>query len=298
MVKNKGFKSGYAAIVGRPNVGKSTLLNELLGEKVSITSPKPQTTRWQIMGVQSLPDAQIIYLDTPGIHEEEKRAISRYLNRVATSVMFDADVIVLMVDATQWKSEDELVVKALKQTDKPIILAINKMDLLAEKAAVLPLIEKLKNKLPFAGIVPISAKKALNTHALQHDIIQLLPEGPLLFPVDQLTDKSIRFQAAEIIREKLICSTEDELPYTTAVAIEAFTQDEKITEISAVIWVERPGQKAIIIGKKGDHLKKVGMAARRDLEKLVKGKVFLRLWVKVKEHWTDDEKSLRGLGYE
>lgn len=291
-------KSGYVAIIGRPNVGKSTLLNCLLGEKVSITSPKPQTTRWQILGIKTLAEAQIIYIDTPGLHREEKRAMNRYMNRVASSVLLDADVIVFMIDASSWRSEDELVLKKLRETDKPVILAVNKIDLVKDKAALLPTIDKLKDKYPFTHIIPISAMDAENTQTLEAEITKLLPEGPLLFPEDQITDKNIRFQIAEIIREKLIQATEEELPYTTAVEIEQFQQEEKLTEIGAVIWVERSGQKIIIIGKKGARLKKIGIQARRDIEKLVGNKVFLRLWVKIKEHWTDDDKALKSLGYE
>jgi GTP-binding protein Era len=290
--------SGYVAIIGRPNVGKSTLLNRLLGEKVSITTPKPQTTRWQILGIKTLNQAQIIYIDTPGIHHEEKHAINRYMNRVASSVIADADVIVFVVDATKWTSEDELVLEKLKEAEKPVILAINKIDLLSDKVAVLPLIEKLKDKFSFAHIIPMSAKESVNTLALEQDIIKLLPDGEQLFPEDQLTDKSVRFQVAEMIREKLIMATEEELPYISAVEIEQFKESDKLIEINAVIWVERQGQKVIVIGTKGARLKKIGTQARRDIEKLLNKKVFLTLWVKVKEHWTDDIKALRSLGYE
>jgi GTPase len=292
------MKSGFVAIIGRPNVGKSTLLNGLIGEKISITSPKPQTTRWQILGIKTLANAQIIYVDTPGMHKDEPRAMNRYMNRIASSVIADADVIVFMIDATHWRSEDELVLKKLQQTDKPVILAVNKIDKLADKADLLPIIDKLKDKFAFTHIIPISALEANNTAHLQEEIARLLPEGPQLFPEDQVTDKGVRFQVAEIIREKLIQATEEELPYTTTVEIEQFAQSEKLTEIGAVIWVERPGQKIIIIGKKGAKLKKVGIQARRDIEKIVGTKVFLRLWVKVKENWTDDVKALRSLGYE
>ncbi len=289
--------SGFVAIIGRPNVGKSTLLNALLGEKISITSPKPQTTRWQILGIKTLPHAQIIYVDTPGIHEEAKRAMNRYLNRTADAVMQEADVIVFMMDATKWHREDELVLTKLKKTDKPVILAINKVDLLSDKALLLPLIDQLKNKFQFTHIIPISALTAQNTETLENEIARLLPAGPQLFPDDQLTDKSIRFQAAEIIREKLIMVTEEELPYTTTVEIEEFEQTEKLITIGAIIWVERQGQKIIVIGKKGARLKKVGTDARREFERKWGNKVFLRLWVKVKKDWTDDEKAMRGLGY-
>lgn len=291
-------KSGYVAIIGRPNVGKSTLLNCLLGEKVSITSPKPQTTRSQILGIKTIADAQIIYIDTPGIHREEKRAMNRYMNRVANSVILDADVIVFMIDATSWRSEDELVLEKLKQAEKPIILVINKIDLVNDKAELLPFIDKLKDKLHFTHIIPISALNAENTHELEEQIAKLLPVGPQLFPEDQITDKSVRFQIAEIIREKLILVTEEELPYTTTVEIEQFQQNEKLTEIGAIIWVERHGQKVIVIGKKGARLKKIGTQARHEIEKLLGSKVFLRLWVKIKENWTDDDRALRSLGYE
>jgi len=291
-------KSGYVAIIGRPNVGKSTLLNCLLGEKISITSPKPQTTRWQILGIKTFNEAQIIYIDTPGLHREEKRAMNRYMNRVASSVILDADVIVFMIDAISWRGEDEMVLKKLQAADKPVILAINKVDLLKDKAELLPLIDKLKDKFHFTHIIPLSALNVESTKPLEEEITKLLPEGAPLFPEDQITDKSIRFQIAEIIREKLIQTTEEELPYTTTVEIEQFQQDEKLTEIGAIIWVERQGQKVIIIGKKGARLKKVGIQARREIEKLLGHKVFLRLWVKVKEHWTDDDKALRSLGYE
>lgn len=292
------FHSGYVAIVGRPNVGKSTLLNVLLGEKISITSPKPQTTRWQILGIKNIDHAQIIFIDTPGIHHDHKRAMNRYLNRIARSVLLDADIILFMVDAAAWHDEDDLVLTKLKETDKPVILVLNKIDRLKDKSELLPLINKLKEKYLFRQIVPLSALKEENISGLEQEIAALLPEGPLLFPADQITDKSVRFQVAEIIREKLIMATEEELPYATTVEIEQFQTGEKITEINAVIWVERPGQKIIVIGKHGALLKKIGTQARRDIEKLVGGKVFLRLWVKIKKNWTDDDRALRSLGYE
>lgn len=291
-------KSGFVAIVGRPNVGKSTFLNAIVGEKLSITSPKPQTTRWQILGIKTRPTSQIVYIDTPGLHREEKRAMNRYMNRIAASVLPEADVLVFMVDATVWRHEDELVLQRLQTLDKPVILVLNKIDLLTDKAELLPLIDKFKQKYQFAHIVPISALNAENTAHLEEVIAALLPDGPALYPEEQITDKSIRFQIAEIIREKLIRATEEELPYATTVEIEQFQPGEKLTEISAVIWVERQGQKVIIIGKKGARLKKIGMQARRDIENRLGQKVFLRLWIKVKENWTDDDKALRNLGYE
>lgn len=291
-------KSGFVAIVGRPNVGKSTLLNALLGEKISIISSKPQTTRWQILGIKTVDSMQIIYIDTPGMHQEEKRAMNRYMNRVANAVLYDADVIVFLVEAPFWREEDELVLKKLQDITKPVILAINKIDLIKDKATLLPFIEKISQKFNFLHIIPLSAKAEQNTDKLEQEIVKLLPEGPALYPEDQVTDRSIRFQIAEIIREKIIQTTEKELPYATTVEIEQFKQEDKLTEIGAIIWVERSGQKIIVIGKGGAKLKKIGTQARRDIEALLGCKVFLRLWVKVKEHWTDDDKALRGLGYE
>lgn len=293
---------GYVAIVGRPNVGKSTLLNNLLGEKISITTPKPQTTRSQILGIKTIRSdtlvAQMVYIDTPGIHHEDKRAMNRYMNRIAAAVLTDADVIIFMVDVMSWRSEDELVLEKLQQTDKPVILVLNKIDLLKDKAAILPLIDKLKKRYAFVHIIPLSALQAENTAILEEEIMKLLPENPLFYPEDFLTDRPLRFQVAEIIREKLILDTEEELPYTTTVEIETMKEEEKLVEVSAIIWVERSGQKVIIIGKKGGRLKKIGISARRDIERLVGKKVFLRLWVKIKEHWTDDERALRSFGYE
>lgn len=291
-------KSGYAALVGRPNVGKSTLLNALLGEKLSITSPKPQTTRWQILGIKIVDDAQIIFVDTPGINREHKRAMNRHLNKLASSVLHDADVIVFMIDAARWGGEDDMVLDKLKHTDKPVILAINKIDLVKDKGELLPFIKRMQEKYPFKHIIPISAAESDNLDELEKEIVSLLPLGPMLFPEDQITDKSIRFQASEIIREKIIQATEEELPYAVTVEIDEFKEEANLTEINAVIWVERQGQKIIVIGKGGAKLKKVGMQARREIEKLTGNKVMLRLWVKIKENWTDDDRALRSLGYE
>ncbi len=292
------FKSGYVAVVGRPNVGKSTLINHLLGTKVSITTPKPQTTRWHVLGIQTLADAQIVYVDTPGIHQQQKRAMNRYLNRIAESMLHDADIIAFLVDATRWTEEDDFVVEKLKSASKPIVLVINKVDLLADKALLLPLIERLQSKLTFVHIIPISALRNEQLDTLEKEFIQLLPEGPQLFPEDQITDKSAKFQVAEIIREKLIQATEEELPYAVTVEIEHWKTEGELTDIGAIIWVERDGQKGIVIGKAGKGLRRIGTLARRDIERMVGGKVYLRLWVKVKDNWTDDDKALRGLGYE
>jgi len=295
-------KCGYVAIVGRPNVGKSTLLNAMLGEKVSITSSKPQTTRWQILGIHTIvtddkPTAQIIYIDTPGMHRDAKRAMNRYMNRMAQAVVMDANVVVFMIEAKEWRDEDDLVLQQLKAVTQPVILVINKIDLLPDRNSVLPMIEELNQRREFAHIIPLSAQEKDNTAALQKVILDFLPEAPLFYPEDQITDRPIKFLAAEIIREKIIAMTADELPYTTAVEIEEFKETEKLTEINAVIWVERHGQKVIIIGKQGARLKKIGIQARKEIETLVGGKVFLRLWIKIKEDWTDDECALQTFGY-
>ncbi len=295
---NEKSHCGYVAIIGRPNVGKSTLLNCILGKKVSITTHKPQTTRSQILGIKSEGANQTVYIDTPGLHEAEQRAMNRYMNRMATSVIPDADAIIFMIEADHWDELDELVLSKLKKTSAPVILVINKMDTLRDKAEVLPFIEKIKEKYAFADIIPLSATQIDNVSALEKEIAQYLPEGPHLFPDDQITDKTIRFQIAELIREKLILATEQEVPYSTTVEIEHYEEKPNLIDISAIIWVEREGQKPIVIGKNGERLKMIGTKSRKDIERLLNQKVFLRLWVKVKEKWTDDERALRSLGYE
>lgn len=291
-------KSGIIAIIGRPNVGKSTLLNALVGQKISITSPKPQTTRWQIWGIKTLGDAQIVYIDTPGMHRDRDQAMNRYMNRLADAALHDVDIVVFMIDSDTWHTEDELVLKKLQAANKPVILIINKVDLLDTKQAVLPVIDRMKDCYPFLHIIPVSALQRDNIDMIEKEIVALLPEGPFLFPENQITDKSFDFQCAEIIREKVMRNTQEELPYATTVTIERIKQEEKFTTINALIWVERPGQKAIIIGKKGEKLKKIGTDARRDIENLVKQKVFLRLWVKVKDGWSQSDATLKNLGYE
>jgi GTP-binding protein Era len=292
-------KCGYVAIIGRPNVGKSTLLNALIGEKISIISRKPQTTRNQILGIKTIGTKQAIFIDTPGLHKTEQRAINRYMNRLASSVIADADVVIFMVDSMQWQAEDELVTALLKTTHAPIILVINKADLIADKSRLLPYMKQLEEKYHFAHIFPMCARrKDNNILELEKTIMTLLPDGTHLFPNKQITDKNERFQTAELIREKLIRETSQEVPYATTVTIESFKIEKKILEINAIIWVEKDGQKPIVIGKSGARLKKIGTSARVEIEKLLKKKVFLRLWVKVKENWTDSERALQSLGYE
>lgn len=291
-------KSGYVAIVGRPNVGKSTLLNALIGKKISIISAKPQTTRNQILGIKTADETQIVFIDTPGIHQTEKRAMNRYMNRLASSVIIDADVVIFIVDALRWTEEDDLVLSKVKDANVPTILVINKLDKLKDKKLALPLMQKLGEKYSFAHIIPLSAKKAENLDSLEKTLIEMMPEGPHLFPDEQITDKNERFLVAEIIREKLIRATEQELPYSTTVVVESMQQEGKLLEINATIWVERDGQKPIVIGKNGQLLKHIGTQARKDIVKLLGRKVFLRLWVKVKSDWTDDERALGSLGFE
>src|SRR3990167_188807 len=291
-------RSGYIAILGRPNVGKSTLLNGLLGKKISITSPKPQTTRCQVLGIKTQDNVQAVYIDTPGLHKEEKRAINRYMNKLAGTFIHDADIILFVIEALRWTEEDERVLGRLKTVTKPVFLLINKVDKVADKTALLPFIDVLKTKFSFTQIIPISAMQGSNLVALEKQIMAALPEGVHFYPEGEITDKSVRFRIAEIIREKLIYATEQEVPYSSTVTIESFQPGEKQTEISAVIWVERSGQKIIIVGHKGERLKQIGIRARKEIESLLGQKIYLRLLVKVKERWTDDDKALKTLGYE
>ena len=300
MVDNKEseFKCGYIAIIGRPNVGKSTLLNHILGLKLSITSRKPQTTRHQILGVKTTDAAQFIYVDTPGIHSGGKKAINRYMNKAASSVIHDVDVLLFLVQAMQWTEEDQLVLDKLEHVDVPVILVVNKIDKLADKDQLLPFLAEISAKFNFHNVIPMSALKGENIDVLENCIRDQLPENPPYFSEDEFTDRSSRFLAAEIIREKLVRELGQELPYQTTVEIERYKEKEKITEIHAVILVETKGQKAIIIGNKGTRLKSIGTKARKDMEKLLGQKVFLQLWVKVKAGWSDNESALRSLGYD
>jgi len=291
------FRCGYIALVGRPNVGKSTLLNRILGQKISITSRRPQTTRHRVLGIKSQPAAQLIYVDTPGIHDFSGRAMNRHMNRTASSVLQDVDVVVFLVDGLHWTADDDLVLKKLGQLKSPVILAVNKIDLLGNREELLPRLQALSEKHHFLHIIPISAGKGDNVEELEVAIERLLPQAPPLFPEDQVTDRSVRFLAAELVREKLFRKLGKELPYGLTVEIEQFKSDTNITHIHALIWVERKSQKYIVIGKQGRMLKEVGIEARRDIEVLIDGKVNLKLWVKVKEGWADDERALHSLGY-
>lgn len=291
------FSCGYVAIIGRPNVGKSTLLNRLLGQKISITAHKPQTTRHCILGINNTDAAQIIYVDTPGIHGSAREALNRYMNRAAISSLNDVDVVIFVVEALSWKDQDDFVLGKLSRSNVPVILAVNKVDKIKHKDDLLPYLQQLSSKMSFSAVVPISARTGDSVAALQEEVIQQLPESAPFFPEDQVTDRSERFLAAEFIREKLMRSLGQELPYALAVEIERFEDRDGLKRISANIWVSRPGQKAIIIGKQGSRLKSIGEQARKDMELAFDCKVFLQLWVKVKQGWADDEKALRSLGY-
>lgn len=289
--------SGYIAIIGRPNVGKSTLLNKILGQKVSITSRKSQTTRHQLLGIRTINNTQAVYVDTPGIHKDKKTSLNRHMNKAAFAALKDVDVIIFLLDAYGWRNEDDLIFEKIKKLSCPVILAINKIDLIGDKKKLLSQIDDLRQKIQFAAIIPISAQKGINIKELEETVNKLLPQNYFLFPEDQLTDRNDQFLAAEIIREKIIRNLSDELPYATSVVIEKFSEENNLVRVYAVIYVERPGQKAIIIGKNGETLKRIGTHARLDMEKLLGKKVFLQLWVKVKTGWTNDEKMLESLGY-
>ena len=289
---------GFIAIVGRPNVGKSTLLNKILGQKISITSRKAQTTRHRIVGIKTEGAYQESHVDTQGLHIEEKRAINRLTNRAASSAIGDVDLIIFVVDGTHWNADDEMVLNKLRNAKAPVVLAINKVDNIKNKDDLLPFITDLSSKFNFAHIVPISAQRGNNVHELEKIVRQSLREGVHHFPEDYVTDRSQRFMASEIIREKLMRFTGEELPYSVTVEIEQFKVNERGTyEINGLILVEREGQKKMVIGAGGQKIKTIGMEARADMERLFDNKVHLELWVKVKSGWADDERALRSLGY-
>ncbi|MBK1734795.1 GTPase Era [Halorhodospira abdelmalekii] len=289
--------SGLCAIIGRPNVGKSTLLNALLGEKVSIATRKPQTTRHRILGVLHQEQAQVVWVDTPGLHARGQRALNRELNRAALAALEEIDVVLLVTRALEWGEEDERALAALANVSAPVILAINQVDRVADKRQLLPHIERLSELREFAAVVPISALRRRNLDRLQEEVVTRLPPGPPLFPHDQITDRDVGFRLAELIREQLIVALGDELPYATSVQIQGFERGGGVSKIAALIWVEREAQKPIVIGERGKRLKKVGSLARREIEQLLGEQVHLELWVKVKAQWSDDARALRELGY-
>ncbi|MFL7020769.1 GTPase Era [Vibrio cyclitrophicus] len=290
---------GFIAIVGRPNVGKSTLLNHILGQKISITSRKPQTTRHRIMGVETEGDYQAIFVDTPGLHIEEKRAINRLMNRAANSSLSDVNLVFFLVDGTHWTEDDEMVLNKLRKTDFPVVLCINKVDNVQDRTDVMQHMMEVSKKMEFVDVVPISAKQGKNIDVLRKHVREHLPKATHHFPEEYVTDRSQRFMASEIIREKLMRFTGDELPYSVTVEIERFdyNPDNDGFHINALILVERTGQKKMVIGKAGEKIKTIGREARIDMEELFGRKVYLETWVKVKSGWADDERALRSLGY-
>ena len=290
-------RAGYVAIVGRPNVGKSTLMNALIEQKVSITSRKPQTTRHHILGIKTLSETQILFVDTPGIHSNQKRAINRYMNRAAQSVIADVDVTVMLVDRHIFTADDEMILERIQKSGCQLILAINKVDRIRQQQEILPIIAALKERVGNRNIVPISASRKENLDALLGVIESSLPASPFYFPPEEVTDRSEKFLVAELVREKLMRQFGEELPYATTIQLERFEAQAKVIQIDATIFVERMGQRAILIGAGGNKLKRVGIDARGDIEKLLDHQVMLRLWVKVKRGWSDDERALRSLGY-
>lgn len=290
-----GFQCGYVALVGKPNTGKSTLMNAMIGEKLSITAHRPQTTRHQILGIKTTEDYQCIFVDTPGIHDDKRKAIHRYMNRAATSILDDVDLICVLVDVGQFNRRDEKILQRVSHC-ADVLIVLNKIDKLSREAC-LPVMQKISEYAPESEIVPVSALCGDNLERLEQVIVKRLPVGVPQFPDDQLTDKSMRFIAAEIVREKLFRVLTQELPYSITVSVDHYIEESDITRISATIWVERKSQKAIVIGKNGSLLKKTGTLARSDLEHLIASKVYLQLWVKVREDWADDEQSLAAFGY-
>ena len=295
--ESQELRCGFIAIVGRPNVGKSTLLNHMLKQKISITSRKPQTTRHRILGISSDDKAQCLFVDTPGLHAPTGKALNRVMNDTVHSVIKDVDVVLFVVERFAWNEADERVLEALQASSRPVILLINKVDLVKGKQKLLPHIAMLAEKREFAEIVPVSALGGHNLEPLEALIRSYLPVGPFLFPEDQVTDRSSRFLAAELIREKVTRQLGDELPYDVTVEIEKFEQQGPTLHIHGLILVDRQGQKRIIVGSDGDRLKQIGTSAREDMEISFDCKVMLNLWVKVKSGWADDERALQSLGY-
>jgi len=295
-------KCGTVSIIGRPNVGKSTLLNHLVGYKLSAIANKPQTTRTNIRGIVTEIDKktgagyQLIFTDTPGIHLNSKNLLNRTLNSEAVAAVEDVDAIVMIVEALKWTDEDDFVLSRLKQTNKPVFLLLNKVDRIQEKERLFPYLEKVATKREFAEIIPVSAAKGINTDILIEALLKVIPESDFIYPEDHITDKSVRFICGELIREQLVLNLHEELPYTTAIEIEVFEETDKIVNIEVVIWTDRKNQKGIIIGKKGETLKRIGQSARRSLEEFLMKKVMLKQWVKVEENWQNNPRHLNELG--
>jgi len=294
-------RSGHVAVIGRPNVGKSTLTNALVGAKISIVSPRPQTTRHRLLGIATFADGQLLLVDTPGLHRDQGKstatAMHRWMNRAARGALEGIDAAMLVVRAGQWDEADDFAYQALHHVGVPVVLVVNQVDRLKDKSVLLPYLAKVSEGREFAGVHPISALKRKGLEALTKDVLALLPEQPALYAEDEITDKSQRFLAGELVREQLMRQLGEELPYATTVEIERFVVDGPLLRIGAVIWVERDGQKSIVIGKGGERLREIGTKARQQMERLFDSKVFLETWVRVREGWSDDEAALRTFGY-
>ena len=294
---DRAFRSGYAAILGRPNVGKSTLVNRLLGQKLSITSRRPQTTRHRILGIKTSPTHQVVYVDTPGIHRGEGSALSRYMNRAAVGALDGGDVVVFMIEAGRWTAGDERVLRRLRETQFPVIVGINKVDRIPDKTKLLPFMAEVSQRTGFDELIPLSARRGTNTDILEMHIVDRLPPGELLYPSDWLSDRNERFLSAELIREQLTKRLNQELPYRLSVEIERFSDTVEPVGVAAIVWVERRSHKPIVVGREGATLKSVGTRARREIETMLGRRVRLDLWVKVKSGWSDDEQALNRMGY-
>ncbi|MGA7539723.1 MAG: GTPase Era [Steroidobacteraceae bacterium] len=292
------FRCGFAALVGRPNVGKSTLLNALVGQKLSIVTPRPQTTRHRIIGFVQLPHAQLAFVDTPGLHSQATRALNKAMNRTAAAALEDADLVVLVVEAPVWNAEDELVLKRIARSGRPVLVAVNKVDRVKPRERLLPYLAELDRRHGFLALVPVSALKGTNLRDLRSSIAAHLPLSPPLFPDGELTDRGIQFRIAEMIREKLTLELNQEVPYGIAVEVEKLAEEDGQLMVDAAIWVDREGQKPIVIGAKGERLKRVGTSARLALNGVLGRRLHLNLWVKVRENWADNARALRELGLE
>ena len=291
-------RSGLVALAGRPNVGKSTLLNRFLGERLSIVTPKPQTTRHRITGIHSNARGQIVFLDAPGIHTGQKKALNRYMNRVAAAALQEADIVVVIVQALKLTDEDRKVIRLARQAPGKLFLVINKVDLVDRKERLLPFAQDVADLADFAHVFMVCARNGKGLDALETALFDSLPEGDALYGSDELTDRSVRFLAAEMVREQLMLALDEELPYGVTVEIEAFERDEQMLRIAACVWVERESHKGMVVGRGGAQLKGVGTRARGSMERFFQSKVFLKLWVKVRESWSDDERQLAAFGYD
>ncbi len=295
---DRAYRCGFVAVVGRPNVGKSTLINALVGQKVSIVTAKPQTTRHRILAVHSGDDAQILFIDTPGLHRGGGKAMNRLMNRTAAAALADADLILFVSEAGRWTDEDEDVLGRIRESGRPVFALLNKVDTVHPREAVLKELAEMSDRHGFAELIPVSAKKGDNLDALLASIPSRLPESPPLFPEEMRTDRGKEFHAAEVIREQLTLQLHQELPYGLTVQIERYAEADEQTDIHAIIWVERDSQKGIVVGKQGAKLKQIGRAARLELNSLLGRRVHLELWVKVKQNWADSEQDLRSLGFD